>query len=839
MCHKNNFFIILFPLLIPISTSISIISTNQTIKDGDILVSEGGVFALGFFSPGNSSNRFVGIWYKNISEQTIVWVANRQNPINDSSGVVSVDTKGNLILHGNDQKTPVWSTNISVSDSGNSNFFAQLMNTGNLVLFQGDRNKEVVVWESFDYPSHTLLPYMKLGVNLRTGLDRFLTSWKSHDDPRSGGYTFKMDLNGSPPQTFLSKGQNHIWRTGPWNGIRWTGVPQMTQNFIFTITYVENSSDVYMTYNLIDSSVFSRMILNESGTMQRLTWHADRNQWVEFWSAPKDQCDYYNHCGTYGNCNSTNLVEFECQCLPGYEPKSSRDWYLRDGSGGCVAKRGEDMCQAGAGFVKVPGGKMPDTNVGVVNRSIGLKECEVSCLRNCSCKGYASLDISQGGTGCITWHGDLVDTREFSSGGQDFFLRVDAFELAEYRRSQQSKGKKNILGYILGPIAAVFIVLIFIILFFVQRKRRGTGEKQALLFSPNFSTPSLGAISEKPFDDSVHNQDLQHIDLGTIISATDNFSFANKLGHGGFGTVYKGLLANGQEIAVKRLGKNSGQGDVEFKNEVTLIAKLQHRNLVRLLAFCIQEEEKMLIYEYLPNKGLDSFIFDEKKGSMIDWRKRHDIILGIARGLLYLHQDSRLRIIHRDLKASNVLLDASMNPKISDFGMARIFGGDQIEANTNRVVGTYGYMSPEYAMEGLFSVKSDVFSFGVLLLEIIGGKKNNSYYLDNSVNLIGHVWSLWNEDKALEAVDPLLEPSSYPTHEVLRCLHIGLLCVQEHAADRPTMSDVSFMLSQETVLPPPKQPAFILKAKAGQYSSSASVGASSSNDLTLSIVEAR
>ncbi|PRQ44833.1 putative protein kinase RLK-Pelle-DLSV family [Rosa chinensis] len=370
----------------------------------------------------------------------------------------------------------------------------------------------------------------------------------------------------------------------------------------------------------------------------------------------------------------------------------------------------------------------------------------------------------------------------------------------------------------------------------IGKRRRNKYSFKLTAGSTYFEESSGGTA----FDDSRINSELAFFHLKTIANATNNFSIENKLGQGGFGSVYKGILYDGKEIAVKRLSKFSDQGVEEFKNEVFLIAKLQHRNLVRIFGCCVEDEEKILIYEYLPNKSLDSFIFNETKRALLNWTKRFEIIFGIARGILYLHEDSRLRIIHRDLKVSNVLLDNSLNPKIADFGMARIFRADQSEANTNRVVGTYGYMSPEYAMEGLFSIKSDVYSFGVLLLEIIIGKKNAGYYHEeySNSNLVGHVWELWKKGRAVEVIDSSIG-ESYLVSEVIRCIQISLLCVQEFATDRPTMSAVVSMLGNDAALPSPRRPAFLLKRTSPSGDPSSSEGANSVNDVTCTIIEAR
>ncbi|KAG6383217.1 hypothetical protein SASPL_157039 [Salvia splendens] len=304
-------------------------------------------------------------------------------------------------------------------------------------------------------------------------------------------------------------------------------------------------------------------------------------------------------------------------------------------------------------------------------------------------------------------------------------------------------------------------------------------------------------------------------DFEELLTATNNFSDSHKIGQGGFGAVYKGKLRKGQQIAVKRLSRNSEQGELEFKNEVVLMVKLQHKNLVRLLGFSLRGPERLLVYEFVHNGSLDCSVFDPMKRLAINWDVRYTIIKGIAKGLVYLHEDSRLRVIHRDLKASNVLLDEDNNPKISDFGMARLFTQDETRANTRRIVGTYGYMAPEYARNGHFSMKSDVFSFGVLVLEIISGQSNNSFKnVENGENveyMLSFAWRNWRAGTAKKMIDPALMSASASRNDMLRCIHIGLLCVQENAKVRPTMASVVVMLnSLSSTFPVPLQPGFFV-----------------------------
>ncbi|KAL1336072.1 hypothetical protein AAHE18_10G034700 [Arachis hypogaea] len=820
--HLNYLIIIVisfFFFIIP-STSSDTLTGTQNLTTNQTLLSQNQSFVLGFFR-GSNTNYYLGIWYNNINPQTIIWVANRDNPIDNSTGYLKIGENGNFVLL-NSPGNPAWSSN----QTSAKNPVLQLLDTGNLVLKDSEQSNNYL-WQSFDYPTDTLLPGMKLGWDFDTGIEKYLTSWKvAGEDPSSGDYTYKLDYRGLP-EIFMRRNQTIIYRTGPWNGERFSGVPKMntdTDSIVFSFS--DDAHGVFYYFSPSGTLL--------CGELQRWTWTESSESWNEFWYAPADQCDHYRECGPYGVCD--NNASPVCTCMKGFSPKNPQAWNLRDGSDGCVRNTGLN-CSTDK-FLHLENMKLPETSSVFINKSMTLDECGSLCKRNCSCTAYANIDIRNGGSGCVMWLGQLIDIRVYATYGQDLFVRLAAADIGS---TSSNKNHRAVLAIGI-TLTALVLVLGLVAVCYLRKKRQQSSRAAIPAGFVHRSPDSLmnEVVSSRGYLGDERNMDdieLPLFDCDTLTMATNNFSQDNKLGEGGFGSVYMGRLIEGRKIAVKRLSKNSGQGIEEFKNEAKLIVKLQHRNLVRLLGCCIENDEKMLVYEYMENRGLDSILFDKSESRvLLDWERRFNIIYGIARGLLYLHQDSRFRIIHRDLKISNILLDNEMIPKISDFGMARIFDKDQTQAKTLRVVGTYGYMSPEYAMDGNFSVKSDVFSFGVMVLEIITGKKNREFYSDNDeLNLLGNVWRHWHEGTALTLLDPSIV-NSYTEAEVVRCIHIGLLCVQEHAEDRPTMSSVILMLSSEAPsLPNPKTPGFSIKKNQPKTESSSS----SVNQVTVTILDAR
>ncbi|KAL8506180.1 hypothetical protein ACS0TY_017154 [Phlomoides rotata] len=816
---RNSLLLICCLIIHAIPAATDTIDASQSIRDGETLVSSGGIFELGFFSPTNSGNRYLGIWYNNATVPTYVWVANREAPLTTKSGVLIFTQPGILALFNGTNGTIIWSTDASIVVG---NPAAQLLDSGNLVIKDAEAEEDFI-WQSFDYPTDTYLPgMMSMGWNLITGVDTHLLSWRSNDDPSPGNFTAHVDPSGYP-QILIKQGRKILYRIGPWNGEQFGNKPTGT---IVRQTLVMNESEGRFRDETMDSSVVSKVILSWEGELQRHVLNQQTKLWTTYAKIPSEDCDDYNWCGGYGSCNIGNTPH--CGCLERFVPKDVESWNGGDWANGCV-RRIELNCTDDV-FLMYSGIKLPDVhNSSVDEHRTSLEECQEECSRNCDCMAYAQLNITGLGSGCLFYHGELIDIRTESSGGQELYIRM---AYAEREKVAGSKGKKRVILIVsLTSVVGTALLCLSLGLVFAKKRKKikDTENSYNGIVAADSSSGILGEEAEVPF-----------FSLSTILKATHHFSDTNKLGEGGFGPVYKGILEDGQEIAVKRLSKTSSQGVNELKNEVMLIAKLQHRNLVKLLGCCILGEENILIYEYMSNSSLDLILFDQTKRALLDWQKRFNIINGIGKGLLYLHQDSRLRIIHRDLKASNILLDADMNPKISDFGLARSFGGNETEAKTHRVVGTYGYMSPEYVMKGLYSIKSDVFSFGVLVLEIVCRKRNRDFSLkDKNLNLIGHTWTLYKEDSLWELVDASLG-DPIDISQTLRSIHVGLLCIQARPEDRPSMSSVVFMLGNKDEMSEAKQSAFFTERDISAVeSSSGKNNASSANQVTITLLEGR
>ncbi|XP_060958984.1 G-type lectin S-receptor-like serine/threonine-protein kinase CES101 [Cannabis sativa] len=757
-------------------------------NSSDEVVSANGVYKLGFYHPGS----YLSIWYRNIEKNPeVIWLGNRY-PIPDPSAVFTLDFDGKLKIISKKGQLIVLNPMQNVNFGNNVTVTATLMDSGNFVLNEVLANGIVgkVLWQSFDYPINTLLPGMKLGKNFETGQSWTLSSWLSWLVLTPGAFRLGVDPGGTN-QLVLWKREDVYWTSGVWENGSFQNAPELTRRAdLFEFSFVSNEEEKYFSYKARNSSIVSRLEVNFWGQIVQYVLAKDGTSW--------ENTTLVSLC-KHGK-NFPNLVE-------------------------CVEHK-PSTCSSNSSEIFVPIRSYANSTKSSYmdyNTNISLIDCQATCWKNCSCIGCITLH--QNGTGCF-YMSNISDILLDERSGFGFYLEsrfTKGGTTIVGGTKRDSKGGKKKIRWILWCIIAATVGLT--ILFFgylIYRRRR----KLRLLQQ----TDKLRRGRK--------GQDYELFSFADIIAATDNFSLANKLGEGGFGPVYKGKLADGQEIAVKRLARHSGQGLEEFMNEITLIAELQHTNLVSLLGCCTHAEEKMLVYEYMPNKSLDFFLFDPIRKKILDWEKRVNIIEGIAQGLLYLHKYSRLRIIHRDLKASNILLDEDMNPKISDFGMARIFGRNELTANTERVVGTYGYMSPEYAMNGIFSVKSDVYSFGVLLLEIASGKKNTT----GTLTLIELAWDLWKKEESIDLVDESVD-RSYPEEEFTKCVHIGLLCVQEHATDRPTMSDVISMLSNDVrSLPQPKQPAYCHSGKSAGSPSSGTDWISRSasiNNVTITVLEPR
>ncbi|PON46064.1 S-receptor-like serine/threonine-protein kinase [Trema orientale] len=747
------------------------ISTNQSLSGEQTVVSVGRKFELGFFKPGKSSNYYIGMWHKRDLLKTILWVANREKPVSDKFSSVLKITDGNLVLF-SESRLPVWSTNVKSTTSASVQ--AVLLDTGNLILNKIGSSllKKRVLWQSFDHPTHTFIHDSKLGYNKITKNKQRLTSWKNLEDPSQGHFSFELDPSDNSFTMQWTVSSWNYWSSGPWDGEIFSQVPEMRLNGLCYFKYIPDDNGSYFTHSLINSSTVSQFFLDVSGQIRQQLW-LPTTGWKLLWSFPRQQCQVYAFCGAYGSCSEKSLPF--CSCLPGFRPKYPREWNLMDYSNGCLRK-GKHQCSNvnnnGAHgqrdrFLAMPGMSFPENGETVTARSV--VDCESACLNDCSCVAYA-YDNSR----CSIWVGDLLNLRQFEAGdssGRALFIRVAA---SDFPSPKNKRGAVVVIGSAVG--LALFLGLIVLIV--LRRIRRAVGATKAL-------AGSLVVFGYR---------DLQN--------ATKNFS--EKIGGGGFGSVFKGTLPDSTTVAVKKL-QSVSQGEKEFRTEVSIIGTIQHINLVRLRGFCCKGTKRLLVYEFVSNGSLASHLFHQNKLHVLEWKRRYQIALGIARGLVYLHEKCRDCIIHCDIKPENI---PEFCPKVGDFGLAKHIGREFSRVLTT-MRGTRGYLAPEWIAGVAITSKADVYSYGMMLFEFVSGRRNSEQFeSDGKLNYFPSLAAkvVVEGGNVLGLLDPKLEGNA-DIEEVERVCKVACWCIQDNEAHRPSMGQVVQILEGiiEVKLPPVPQ----------------------------------
>ncbi|KAF7110616.1 hypothetical protein CFC21_110699 [Triticum aestivum] len=747
------------------------ILAGQALTVNDKLVSRNGRYALGFFetsskSSGNTNNWYLGIWFNTIPKFTSAWVANRDKPIkNITSLELTIYQDGNLVILNRSTKSIIWSTQANIKRNSTT---AMLLSSGNLVLTDSSNTTEIL-WQSFDHPTDTFFPDAKLGWDKLTGLNRHIVSWKNSIDPATGGYRYELDHSGVN-QLFVGplSSSAPYWYSGPWNGKYFDLVPEMARDIIWRSKFVDMGHEKYYTYSLVQAKRITRHVIDVSGQVRVFVWSERSQDWQKVFAQPRSPCDVYSVCGPYTICNDN--VALNCNCMKGFTITSPKDWELEDRTGGCSRKTlldcisNKSTTHTTDNFYPVPCVGLP-RNAAKVEVAKSLNECAQFCLNNCSCTAYS---FSNGG--CSIWHNELLNIRQLqcdgstNSNGETLYLRLSAKDI----QSLENNRKRIVIGVATGiGICALGLFALILLVMIWRNNRKSSGR---------ILNDALGCNGIIAF---------RYTDLHRATKF-----FTEKLGRGSFGSVFKGLINDSVSIAVKRLD-GAYQGEKQFRAEVSSIGAVQHINLVKLVGFCCEGSRRLLVYEYMPNLSLDVHLF-QNNSTMLNWTARYQIALGVARGLAYLHESCRDCIIHCDIKPENILLDASFLPKIADFGMAKLLGRDHSRVLTT-VRGTAGYLAPEWITGVPITPKVDVYSYGMVLLEIISGRRNSCGPCTSDGNLDiyfpVHATHKLLEGDVESLVDQKLDGNVNLDEAELVC-KVACWCIQDEEVGRPTMGEV-------------------------------------------------
>ncbi|KAL5991703.1 hypothetical protein ACLOJK_012613 [Asimina triloba] len=753
-------------------SSLSRGSSLSVEDESHILVSSDGSFTCGFLNVGSNAYSF-SIWFSNSADKTVVWTANRERPVNGQGSRVSLQREGNMVLADVDGST-IWNANTSSTDANR----AELLNTGNLVLKDPIGN---VLWQSFDYPTDTLLPLQPITKSKR------LVSARGGGAISSGYFILFFDNDNVLKLMYDGPEISSLYWPNPdydvfgngrtnYNGSRYAVLDGMGRF---------RSSDKFEFYaSDYGLGIRRRMTLDYDGNLRLYSLNESTRLWSVSWVALSQQCNVHGLCGRNGICSYTPVRT--CSCPPGYEMKDPSDW-----NQGCRPKFNQSCKPQEVEFVQIPQVDFYGFDLDYA-KNISFEACRQKCLDACSCLGFGFRLTGEGvcypksaffngyrspafpGSTYLKVPKNLSSESSMIKESEPFCDPSKSAVMLGSSDMYKGSGKvKYMYLYwfvaVLGVIEALFIVMGWWYLF------RGHGTTMSV-------EDGYLAISNQ----------FRRFTYAELKKATKKFK--EELGRGGSGSVYKGVLKDERAVAVKRLG-DALEGGEEFWAEVTIIGRIYHMNLVRMWGFCSEGAHRLLVYEFVENRSLDKHLFSNDSSSVLGWEERLKIAIGTAKGLSYLHHECLEWVIHCDIKPENILLGEDFEPKIADFGLAKLSERGGPGSNFSRIRGTMGYMAPEWALNLPITAKVDVYSYGVVLLELVRGIRLSNWVVDGEdgemelkrfVRLAKEMMEKGKRCWVKDFVDSRLS-GEYNWEQAATMVELGINCVDEERSRRPTM----------------------------------------------------
>uniref|UniRef100_A0A5B6YV09 Receptor-like serine/threonine-protein kinase n=1 Tax=Davidia involucrata TaxID=16924 RepID=A0A5B6YV09_DAVIN len=754
-------------------------------KADDILISPNGVFSAGFYRIGENAYGFA-VWFSEPlidGNHTIVWMANRDQPVNGRLSKLSALNNGDLVLTDAGQFT-VWAT----GTNSNSTVQLQLHDTGNLVLLTSEGG---ILWQSFDSPTDTLLPHQPLTRYTK------LVSSRSQTNYSSGFYKLYFDDDNVLRLVFDGLEVSSVYWPDPWLN-SWEA---QRSSYITNRTAELDSSGHFKSTDDFQFSATDfgigpqrRLTMDVDGNVRLYSLDEERRTWVVTWQAFSHPCRIHGICGSNSMCTYAPHEKSgrKCSCIPGYKLKNHTDW-----SYGCEPDFHLPCNDSQTGFIQLPHVELYGHDSGFFT-DYTLEMCEEKCLKHCNCKGFQyKFDLRFCYIKALLRNGYLSPSfpypvyiklpkatlSMYEKPKQEFMLGCSGEVNAQLPRTYKKPHENGTLKFILwfaGAFGGVeFMCICFVWCFLYKTHQRSGATTQGYL-----------QVATK----------FKRFSYTELKKASSNFSV--EIGRGGGGIVYKGVLPDKQVVAIKRLNEAT-QGEAEFLAELSTIGRLNHMNLIETWGYCAEGKHRLLVYEYMEHGSLAENLHDS---NTLDWEKRFNIAVGTAKCLAYLHEECLEWVLHCDVKPHNILLDSNYQPKVADFGLSKLLnrGGDN-NSSFSRIRGTRGYMAPEWVFNHPITSKVDVYSYGVVVLEIVTGKSPTTGV--NTISdgremeqrrLVEWVREKMNESATMaswieEIIDPMMN-GEYDIGKLEILVGVALQCVEEDKDARPTMSQVVEML---------------------------------------------